>query len=222
MKYADVILPLALPRNYTYAVPENMESALKVGSRVAVQLGKQKKYAGIVKTISEQAPPYKTKPLLDMLDAEPVVYPTQLAFWTWVASYYMCTEGEVLNAALPAHLKLSSETLLLFNDTYGDDFTALDDDEYLIAEALHIRKELRIEEVQMILDKSEVYSVIKKLLEKKVLLVYEELKEVYREKKKTMCNCTLNTRKKHNWRHYSMIWDAPPNKWNCCWPTFIY
>lgn len=181
MKYADVILPLALPKNYTYAVPENM-SALQVGSRVAVQLGKQKKYAGIVKAIHEQAPPYKTKPLLDMLDADPIVYPTQLAFWTWVAAYYMCTEGEVLNAALPAHLKLSSETLLLFNDAFGDDFTALDDDEYLIAEALHIRKELRIEEVQMILDKSEVYSVIKKLIEKKVLLVYEELKEVYREK----------------------------------------
>lgn len=183
MKYADVILPLALPKNYTYAVPENMEDVLQVGSRVAVQLGKQKKYAGIVKAIHEQAPPYKTKPLLDMLDKDSVVYPTQLAFWSWIASYYMCSEGEVLNAALPAHLKLSSETLLLFNDAYGEDFTALDDDEYLIAEALHIRKELRIEEVQLILDKSEVYSVIKKLIEKKVCLVYEELKEVYREKK---------------------------------------
>ncbi|NML37425.1 primosomal protein N' [Chitinophaga sp. G-6-1-13] len=183
MKYADVILPLALPKNYTYAVPESMEHALQPGSRVAVQLGKQKKYAGIVKAVHEQAPAYKTKPLLDMLDKDPVVYPTQLAFWSWIASYYMCSEGEVLNAALPAHLKLSSETLLLYNDAYGDDFTALDDDEYLIAEALHIRKELRIEEVQLILDKSEVYSVIKKLIEKKVCLIYEELKEVYKEKK---------------------------------------
>ncbi|SKA39828.1 replication restart DNA helicase PriA [Chitinophaga eiseniae] len=183
MKYADVILPLALPKNYTYAVPESMENALQAGSRVAVQLGKQKKYAGIVKAVHEQAPAYKTKPLLDMLDKDPVVYPTQLAFWSWIASYYMCSEGEVLNAALPAHLKLSSETLLLYNDAYGDDFTALDDDEYLIAEALHIRKELRIEEVQLILDKSEVYSVIKKLIEEKVCLIYEELKEVYREKK---------------------------------------
>jgi len=183
MKYADVILPLALPKNYTYAIPENMEPSIQVGSRVAVQLGKQKKYAGIVKAIHQQAPAdYKTKPLLDLLDKEPVVYPTQLSFWSWIASYYMCSEGEVLNAALPAHLKLSSETLLLYNDAYGDDYTELDDDEYLIAEALQIRKELRIEEVQLILDKSEVYSVIKKLIEKKVCLVYEELKEVYKEK----------------------------------------
>ncbi|RAJ83284.1 replication restart DNA helicase PriA [Chitinophaga dinghuensis] len=183
MKYADVILPLALPKNYTYSVPDNMVDSIQVGSRVAVQLGKQKKYAGIVKAIHQQAPAdYKTKPLLDLLDKEPVVYPTQLAFWSWIASYYMCSEGEVLNAALPAHLKLSSETLLLHNDAFGDDYTQLDDDEYLIAEALQIRKELRIEEVQLILDKSEVYSVIKKLIEKKVCLIYEELKEVYKEK----------------------------------------
>ncbi|GEP93911.1 replication restart helicase PriA [Chitinophaga cymbidii] len=184
MKFADVILPLALPRNYTYAVPPEMADSIRVGSRVAVPLGRQKKYAGIVKAIHEQAPSaYKTKPIMDLLDKEPVVYPTQLAFWEWIAQYYMCNEGDVLNAALPAHLKLSSETVLLFNDAFGDDFTMLDDHEYLVAEALNIRKELRIGEVQLILDRSDVYSVIKKLIEKQVCLVYEELKEAYKEKK---------------------------------------
>lgn len=161
-----------------------MEDRVQVGTRVAVQLGRQKKYAGIVKAVHGQAPlDYKTKPLLDVLDKDPVVYPAQLSFWEWLASYYMCGEGEVLNAALPAHLKLSSETILLTNDAYGDDFSALDDDEYLIAEALHVRKELRIDEVQQILDKADVYTVIKRLIEKKVCLVYEELKEAYKEKK---------------------------------------
>lgn len=184
MKFVDVILPLALPRNYTYAVPPEMEATIRVGSRVGVQLGRQKKYAGIVKSIHEQAPSaYKTKPVMDLLDKEPVVYPTQLAFWEWIAQYYMCNEGDVLNAALPAHLKLSSETILLHNDAFGEDYTILDDHEYLVAEALQIRKELRIGEVQLILDRSDVYSVIKKLIEKQVCLVYEELKESYKEKK---------------------------------------
>ncbi|RPE12370.1 primosomal protein N' [Chitinophaga lutea] len=182
MKFADVILPLALPRNYTYAVPPDMENAIQPGSRVAVPLG-NKKYAGIVKSVHDQAPgAYKTKAIHDLLDKEPVVYPTQLAFWEWMAQYYMCNEGDVLNAALPAHLKLSSETVLLFNDAFGDDFTMLDEYEYLVAEALHIRQELRIGEVQQILDRPDVYSIIKKLIEKKVCLVYEELKEVYKEK----------------------------------------
>ncbi|HEY1165634.1 MAG TPA: primosomal protein N', partial [Chitinophaga sp.] len=184
MKYADVILPLALPKNYTYAIPDSMDGTIQAGSRVAVQLGRQKKYAGIVKAVHGQAPlDYKTKPLLDLLDKDPVVYQAQLDFWNWISNYYMCTEGEVLNAALPAHLKLSSETILLYNAEFGDDLSALDEDEYLIAEALHIRKELRIEEVQMILDKADVYTTIKKLIEKKVCLIYEELKEVYKEKK---------------------------------------
>ncbi|UYQ91622.1 primosomal protein N' [Chitinophaga horti] len=191
MKFADVIIPLALPRNYTYEVPASMEATLQVGSRVAVQLGKQKKYAGIVKSIHSQAPgAYKCKPILDQLDKEPVVYPTQTAFWSWLASYYMCTEGEVLNAALPAHLKLSSETVLQYNEAFGDDYTMLSDDEYMLAEALQIRNELRIDEIQMILDKADVYSVIKQLIEKRVCLVYEELKESYREKKENFI--TLN------------------------------
>ncbi|ATL49993.1 primosomal protein N' [Chitinophaga caeni] len=184
MKFADVILPLALPRNYTYSIPDKMVPLLQPGSRVAVQLGRQKKYAAIVKTIHEQAPKaYQTKPILDILDKDPVVFPNQIKFWEWIASYYMCTEGEVLNAALPAHLKLSSETILLYNDDHTYDSALLDDDEFMIAEALQIRKELSIEEVQQILDKVEVYSVIKRLLEKNILLVYETLKEAYREKK---------------------------------------
>ncbi|MGX5817558.1 replication restart helicase PriA [Chitinophaga lutea] len=183
MKFADVILPLALPRNYTYSVPPEMEASIRPGSRVAVPLGRQKKYAGIVKAIHDLPPAsYKTKPIMDLLDKDPVVYPTQLAFWEWMAQYYMCNEGDVLNAALPAHLKLSSETVLLYNDAYGDDYSDLNDHEYLVAEALHIRKELRIGEVQLILDRSDVYSVIKQLIDKKVCLVYEELKEVYKEK----------------------------------------
>lgn len=184
MKFADVILPLALPKNYTYAVPPEWANTVRPGVRVAVQLGRQKKYAGVVKHVHDQPPVgYNTKPLLHLLDEEPIVYPAQLAFWEWIAGYYMCTEGEVMNAALPAHLKLSSETILLYNEPFGDDFSMLDDDEYLVAEALLLKKELAIAEVQQILDKVTVYAVIKGLIEKKVCLVFEELKEAYKEKK---------------------------------------
>ncbi|MGH2642450.1 MAG: replication restart helicase PriA [Chitinophagaceae bacterium] len=187
MKYADVILPLALPRNYTYSVPEELESILSVGCRVAVQFGKNKKYAAIVKAIHENAPEaYQTKPLLYLLDKEPIVHSQQLIFWEWIAGYYMCTEGDVMHAALPAHLKLTSETRLIYNAEYGDDFSALNEEEYLVAEALQIRRELSIDEVQQIADKLQVYSLVKQLLDKKVCYVYEELKEVYHPKKENI------------------------------------
>lgn len=187
MKYADVILPLALPRNYTYSIPGEMENMIAPGCRVAVQFGKNKKYAAVVKSIHENAPAsYKTKPLLYLLDKEPIVHPKQLIFWEWIADYYMCTEGDVMHAALPAHLKLTSETLLIYNPEYGDDFSALNEEEYLVAEALHIRKELSIDEVQQITDRIRIYSLVKQLLDKKVCYAYEDLKEAYRPKKENI------------------------------------
>lgn len=101
-----------------------------------------------------------------MLDTQPVVFDEQLQLWEWIAAYYMCSEGEVMAAALPAHFKLSSETILVLNEEFGDDFSALDHDEYLVAEALQIKKELSLTEVQQILDTHNAYPVINKLLHK--------------------------------------------------------
>ena len=182
--YAEVIIPLALPLNYTWAIPQHLENAIGIGSRVEVNLGKNKKYAGVVKRIHTEAPEFfEPKEILNILDAQPVVYPQQLQLWQWIGSYYMCTEGEAMAAALPAHFKLSSETILVFNEEAGDDFTELDNEEYLVAEALSIRKELRLDEVQQILDSTHVYPVINDLIQKRICYVWEALKETYNPKK---------------------------------------
>jgi primosomal protein N' (replication factor Y) len=120
-----------------------------------------------------------------VLDAEPVLYPQQLKLWNWIANYYMCSEGEVMAAALPTQFKLSSETILMLNGEYGDDFSDLDDQEYLVAEGLSVRKELKLEEVQDILDIAHVYPVVKRLLEKKVCIAWESLKEKYIPKRES-------------------------------------
>lgn len=183
--YAEVIIPLALPKNYTWSVPERMCSMAKMGCRVEVQL-KNKKYAGIIKRLHEEKPQaFEPKEILNLLDSEPIIHPNQLKLWEWVAGYYLCSEGEVMAAALPAHFKLSSETILVYNEEMGDDFSTLDHDEYLVAEALLLKKELRLSEVQQILDSSHVYPVIKRLIEKKACFVWEALKETYSAKKES-------------------------------------
>ncbi len=184
--YAEVIIPLALPKNYTWAIPEDFQTNIKPGSRVEVVLGKNKRYSGIVKQIHNNKPEaFEPKDILNLLDEEPQVYVQQLQLWEWIADYYMCSEGEVMQAALPSHLKLSSETNLTYNEEYGEDFSDLDNEEYLVAEALLIKKELKLTEVQQILDASHVYPVIKRLLEKGVCMVWEALKEKYKERKET-------------------------------------
>jgi primosomal protein N' (replication factor Y) len=184
--YAEVIIPLALPKNYTWAIPENLHTSQRTGSMVEVVLGKKKRNSGIVKQIHSNKPEaFDPKEILNVLDEEPQVYPQQLQLWEWMADYYMCSEGEVMQAALPSHLKLSSETNLSYNEEYGEDFSELDNEEFLVAEALLIKKELKLTEVQQILDASHVYHVIKRLLEKGVCMVWEALKEKYKEKKET-------------------------------------
>ncbi len=180
--WAEVILPLALPVTYTYGVPAALLAAAKPGCRAEVEL-RNKKYAGIIKTVSDNKPAYETKPLLNVLDDEPVLFPQQLQLWKWMGEYYMCSEGEVMAAALPAHFKLSSETVLVYNDEAGEDFSHLDDEEFVVAEALLIKKELRLTEVQQILDITHVYPIIKKLIDKKVCIVWEAMDEKYRAKK---------------------------------------
>src|SRR4029079_10824821 len=171
--YAEIIIPLALPKNYTWLVPEQMQETVRVGCRMEVNLGKNKKYAGIVKRVHHEKPEFfEPKEILNILDTEPVVFEEQLQLWEWMASYYMCSEGEVMAAALPSHFKLSSETIVVFNEEYGDDFSALDHDEYLVAEALLIKKELKLSEVQQVLDNPNAYPVIKRLIEKKVCFVW--------------------------------------------------
>ena len=180
--YAEVIIPLALPRNYTWSVPEQWRTQIRAGCRVEVEL-RNKKYAGIVKKLHEEKPAaFEPKPIGNLLDAEPILHAGQLKLWEWIANYYLCSEGEVMAAALPAHFKLSSETILVFNEEAGDDFTYLDNDEFLVAEALLIKKELKLSDVQELLDSSHVYPVIKRLIEKKICHVWESLKETYAAK----------------------------------------
>lgn len=141
MKYADVILPLAVPLTYTFGIPVELQESIKVGCRVEVQFGPRKVYSGIVKRMHNDKPEvYEVKPIRTILDKEPIVTELQLQFWQWIASYYACTEGEVMNTSLPTNLKLVSETYVVINDGVELNTEDLSDDEFMLLEALLIKQ----------------------------------------------------------------------------------
>lgn len=186
MKYsfADILLPLALAKPLTYAVPEELAEQLSFGLRCEVQLGRNKLYAGIIVGLHNMAPVgYKTKSILSLIDQTAIITPKQWEFWEWVASYYCCTPGEVMNAALPAHLKLASETRLLLHHYFDEMLPELNDKEYMICEALQIRKTLSIDDARAILDQKNVYPVINGLIERGIVFSEEEMKEKYKPQK---------------------------------------
>ena len=180
--WAEVILPLPLPKVYTYSIPHSMVDKAIVGCRAEVVFGKNKRYAGIIKGITNVAPSFPTKPLVGILDANPILHQYQLDLWRWISSYYVCSEGEVMAAALPANFKLNSETNLLYNDDFDGDLTAFNDDEYLVAEALQLKKQLQLSEVQQILGTRSVYQIVRKLSETNLCFVWEKMQDKIKPK----------------------------------------
>lgn len=181
--FATVVFPLALPKLYTYSVPEIFYESIKVGSRVEVSL-KNKSYAAVVVSLQDELKEsYKPKPIISILDKVPLISGLMLDFWKWIARYYCCTLGEVMAVSLPAGMKLSSETTFVLNPLYEGDFMDLGEFEYMVAEAIAIKNVVTVSDVQSILNHKSIFTVIKNLLQAGVILVKEVLVEKYKPKK---------------------------------------
>lgn len=181
-KFAEVILPLAAAGTFTYEIPDDFDN-VQVGSRVLVNFGRQKMYAGIVRSIHSSAPEYKIKPLIDVLDAEPVVQSQSLQFWEWMAEYYMCTVGEVCEAALPAMLKIHSETRIYAIEGIvpGNVKTA---DAQSLLQVITAHQEIRIKDLQQTFTSSKLMRLIKVLADKKLIGIRESVSEQYKPRTK--------------------------------------
>lgn len=187
----DLVLPLPIPNLYTYRVPKEWNEELAVGKRVIAQFGKgTKMYTAIILKIHETAPAYEAKYIDSILDESPIVNSFQLELWKWIGSYYMATPGDVMNAALPSSLKLASETKILLHADYREVMDDLSDNEYLIIEALEVRNELNLAEMSEILGIKNIHGYIKRLIEKKAIVVEEELKRRYKPKMESYVQLT--------------------------------
>jgi primosomal protein N' (replication factor Y) len=181
--FIDVILPLSLERNFTYAITKAEANFIKIGVRVAVPFGKSKVYTGLVYSIHDKEPTaYDAKSIHSILDESPVVNQFQFKLWEWMANYYLCSMGEIMRAALPNAFLLESETIISLNPTSGFDINIFKDDEYLVYEALQQQSSLKVEEINAIIDRKNSFPVLKRLLNQKVIALEQELLEKYKPK----------------------------------------
>ncbi|MBI35886.1 MAG: primosomal protein N' [Flavobacteriales bacterium] len=183
MVFIDVIVPVPLPGLFTYFAEEEIVHQLGVGKRVVVKFGRGKLYTAIIHTIHNNPPKnYQAKAIDFVLDDFPIVDEVQLKMWEWISSYYMCSLGEVMGAALPSGFKLVNETKVLLNETQKTDLSNLNDKEYLVAEALQIQPVLSLDEISNILGIKSIHKIIKSLYEKNIIVLEDEIKEKYSPK----------------------------------------
>lgn len=181
--FAEMIIPLPVPGTFTYRIPYELNEMVKVGQRAIVQFGRKKVLAGLISQLHEEIPSnFSPKYILGLLDENPVIFPLQLEFWAWMKQYYMCHIGELMQAALPSALKLSSESLITLSQTYQPDAQTLNEYEFQIVEALELQGKLTLTEVSQILGFQKVMPLIKNMIDKKMIVMEEDLKEKYHEK----------------------------------------
>lgn len=181
--FAEILLPLPIPGTYTYRVPFELNQKAKVGQRAVVQFGKSKIMSGLIVSLSSNVPDsINIKYLLDILDDYPVINEQQLKLWNWISSYYLCYLGDVMQAALPSALKLSSESKISLSDDFVLDSVALSDNEYMIVEALQIQPQIAVTEISKIIGFKKVMPLIKSMIEKNIIVMNEELQQKYKAK----------------------------------------
>lgn len=181
--FIDVLLPLPLPRAFTYWVNEAEFDFLSPGFRVGVPFGKNKLYTGLVYKKHRVAPQaYTPKTIEVILEDHSIVTPQQLQFWEWMSDYYRCSMGNILRAALPSAFLLTSETFISRVKEVEIDWDELSDEAYLVLEALE-QRDLLIEDIQAIVQRKTVLPLLQTLIEKGYVQTLQSLKEKYKPKK---------------------------------------
>jgi primosomal protein N' (replication factor Y) (superfamily II helicase) len=183
-RFAEIILPINLPQTLTYGIPIAFQGKIAVGMRVEVALKGNKFFAGIVQSLHNFQPEaYSVKPIRNLLDQSPVVQELQLQFWDWIGQYYIASPGEVMNAALPAHLKLMSETRIEWADRKDVDSLIWSNQAFMAVQSLMIKREMTISELRAIVGPVYLPAVLNELIENETIYLNEGLEQTYRPRK---------------------------------------
>ncbi len=183
--YVEVVLPLPVRKLFTYRLPAEYFELAVQGKRVFVPFGNRKVYTGIIVNITTEAPKsYEALYIISVLDDNPLVTHKQLQFWQWIADYYMCGLGDVMAAALPAGLKLASETYIALQDDISYEESELDEREVMILKVLEGKEKVRISEIESLLKSRTSYvKIVKSLYERNLIVMFEDISEKYKAKK---------------------------------------
>lgn len=195
--YANVILPLHLPE-LTYAIPKSLRDEVLPGMRVVVPLGKQKFYTGIVSSLHNSRPTSgQIKEILELQDEAPVVTETQLKFWGWMSSYYLCEPGDVMQASLPSALKLDSTSIVELVDAERVDEHELTHNEFVITETLLHEGPTPLNKLKKLTGLSSLNRIVNRLRDMGVVDLSQELEEKYKPKTEAYVRLHPKTKEEH-------------------------
>lgn len=191
--FAELIIPVPIRKLFTYRVPAGWNERIRIGQRAIVPFGARKILTGVIAKLHNTPPSgYEARYLLEVLDDAECITPQQFQLYEWMADYYLCAIGEVLNAALPAGLKLSSESMVQLNPAFDLETSPFDFSEKEQMLINHLRAEaMSYSEVARLLDAKSIYSLLKSLTSKEAIILFESVREKYKPKTEKRVRLTL-------------------------------
>ncbi len=192
--YAQVILPLPLDGPFSYRVPPEMADAVEPGSRVIVQFGPKRFYTAVVESVGTVPPPptVMVKDITLLLDSQPIVRSPQIRFWEWMAGYYLCTLGEVFKAALPAGLKVESETQVAVDEEADmENLADISGPDMELLAVVRGKKKMNVRDLQKQFAGGDAEAGVARLIDRGLLAVSEKIVERYRAVRKPYVRLTV-------------------------------
>jgi len=182
--FVTVLLPLPVRRLFTYTVPNKWENETALYKRVLVPFGHKKVYTGLIVGISNSfSGNYKLKDILSVQDQYPLIHKHQWTFWQWISRYYLCSQGEVMRAALPAPFKLENSFRVLYNENTDTQEITLSKTEQNLIDLLKEKQVLTVQQLQKQFTTTTLYKTLEHLQQKGILSIEEHIREVYKAKK---------------------------------------
>ena len=181
--FADVILPLHIHGTYTYRVPQEYNDAVRVGQRVVVQFGPKRLYSAVVRRIHEDAPHYRVKYIMAILDTEPLVSESLFRFWEWIADYYMCYVGDVMAIALPSAFRLASESSVSIHPDFSGELSNLTDNELRVVRLLTDHPVMTVDDISRAIGVQKMMPLLNTMIEREIIVMDEELHQRFTPRK---------------------------------------
>ena len=120
-------MPLAVRGRFTYMIPDNLAGKVINGALVTVPFGGRSLYTGVVTSVHDKSPDVKNiKSVISVAENTTLINESQLKLWQWISEYYLCSEGEVMKAALPGEISLNNfkprlETVVILCRKFSED-----------------------------------------------------------------------------------------------------
>ena len=210
--YVDVLLPFPLKNFYTYRISKEEFKFIKSGFRVLVPFGGKRVFTGIIIDKHKNIPDsYEPKEIFAFQDDLPVVDENQILFWKWMSNYYQCSMGQILKASMPSSFLLTSETLLEKNLSKKIDYRKISDEEILILDALDLKK-IKIDEVRLILNKKNIFSIVNNLIKKGYVNSIQSVRDRYKPKLVKYIKLDKRYSESKNKNSYNLEFKKSPRK----------